>query len=123
MESVTIPCLQKLIAAFRSKRMQIIYTFIECLTKDGRDNSLDYKLSGIMVPKGSPEAQIISHLKPEENDILIPRTSCSVFNSTNINYVLRNIGIKNIFITGILTNQCVESAVRNASSLGYSVYL
>ena len=62
------------------------------MTKDGRDQSLDYKLSGFLVPKGSEDAQIIDQLAPGENDILIPKTSCSVFNSTNIEYVLRNLG-------------------------------
>ena len=75
-------------------QIDIVYTYIECLTKDGRDQSLDYKLSGFLVPKGSPDAQIIEQLAPEENDILIPKTSCSVFNSTNIEYVLRNLGEK-----------------------------
>ena len=72
--------------------MDVIYTFIECLTKDCRDQSLDYKLSGLHVPKGSPLAAILPEVAPEDDDILIPKTSCSVFNSTNIEYVLRNLG-------------------------------
>ena len=75
-------------------QIDIVYTYIECLTKDGRDQSLDYKLSGFLVPKRSPDAQIIEQLAPGENDILIPKTSCSVLNSTNIEYVLRNLGMK-----------------------------
>lgn len=73
-------------------QIEVIYTYIESLTKDGRDQSLDYKLSNFLVPKDSPDAKIIDELTPVENDILIPKTSCSVFNSTNIEYVLRNLG-------------------------------
>ena len=104
-------------AAFRATRpyTNIIYTYIESLTKDSRDQSLDYKLSGFAVPKGSQDAKIISELTPDSDDILIPKTSCSVFNSTNIEYVLRNLGVTQLVVTGIVTNQCVESAVRDAA--------
>ncbi len=94
-EKSVIPCIQKLLKSCRTDhRVEVIYTFVECLTKDGRDQSLDYKLTGFTVPKGSPGAAIIDAIKPEEDDILIPKTSCSVFNSTNIEYVLRNLGRK-----------------------------
>ena len=94
MKNITIPAIQNLLKAFRAKqgKADVIYTYIECLTKDGRDQSLDYKLSNFLVPKGSPLANIVKEIEPEENDILIPKTSCSVFNSTNVEYVLRNLG-------------------------------
>ena len=88
----TIPALQKLLGAFHEKKGDVIYTYIECLTQDGRDQSLDYKLSGFLVPKGSPDAKILKEIAPGDDDILIPKTACSVFNSTNIEYVLRNLG-------------------------------
>ena len=49
---VVIPNGQRLIAACRKAGLEIIYTTIECLTRDGRDRSLDYKVSGIFVPRG-----------------------------------------------------------------------
>ncbi|KAI0234329.1 hypothetical protein LSAT2_015476 [Lamellibrachia satsuma] len=91
--SSTIPAINTLLAAFRSKPGgEVVYTYFECLTKDGRDQSLDYKCTGFLVPKGSPDAQIIDELKPHPDEIMIPKTSSSVFNSTNIEYVLRNLG-------------------------------
>ena len=91
-DKVTVPAIQKLLQAFRKSKANVIYTYIECLTKDCRDQSLDYKITGFKVPKGSPDAAIIDRLDPGEDDILIPKTSCSVFCSTNIEYVLRNLG-------------------------------
>jgi ureidoacrylate peracid hydrolase len=41
--------------------------------------------------------------------------------STNIDYVLRNLGIRSLIIAGVLTDQCVDSAVRDACDLGYLV--
>ena len=89
----TIPAIQALLSAFRGKPGgEVIFTYIECLTEDGRDQSLDYKCTGFLVPKGSPDADIIDALKPLPDEIMIPKTSSSVFNSTNIEYVLRNLG-------------------------------
>ena len=45
----------------------------------------------------------------------------SVFVSTHIDYVLRNLGVKQLVISGLITDQCVESAVRDACDLGYLV--
>ncbi|ELU11459.1 hypothetical protein CAPTEDRAFT_221600 [Capitella teleta] len=119
--STTIPGIQRLLAAFRSKKADVIFTYIESLTNDCRDQSLDYKLSGFGVPKGHPDAAVLDDLKPRDDEIQIPKTSCSVFISTNIAYVLRNLGVSNVVITGILTNQCVESAVRDAADTGFIV--
>lgn len=44
-----------------------------------------------------------------------------MFNSTNIDYLLRNIGIKYLIVTGILTDQCVDMAVRDGADRGYAV--
>jgi ureidoacrylate peracid hydrolase len=43
--------------------------------------------------------------------------------STNIDYLLRNLGVKQLAISGVVTDQCVESAVRDACDLGYLVTL
>lgn len=125
LEQTTIPAIRSLLIEFRAHKSEseVIYTFIESLTLDARDQSLDYKLSGFCVPKGSPDAKILDEIQPEPDEILIPKTSCSVFMSTNINYVLRNLGISQLVVTGMVTNQCVESAVRDAADLGYLVTL
>lgn len=118
-----IPNGQRLIAAARAAGMEVIYTVIECLTHDGRDRGLDYKISGLFVAKGSTEAEVIDELRPEANDIVIPKTSSSVFNSTNIDYVLRNLGIEYIAVMGIVTDQCVETAVRDGCDRGFLMTL
>ena len=59
---VVIPNGQRLIAACRGAGIEVIYTVIECLTRDGRDRGLDYKVSGIFAAKGSWEAQVIDEL-------------------------------------------------------------
>ena len=111
-----------------STECEVIFTYLESLTDDGRDVSLDYKLSGpklSQLPGPSNRAKFLSNLRPSTSDgrgdILIPKTSCSVFNSTNIAYVLRNLHVEQIIMVGQLTDQCVESAVRDAADLGFFV--
>lgn len=117
-----VPNIALLLAAARKSGVEVIYTVIEALTFDGRDQSLDYKLSGpLLVPKGHPHAAVLPELQPGADEIILPKTSCSVFCSTNINYVLRNLGTRYLLVCGQLTNQCVESAVRDAADLGFLV--
>jgi ureidoacrylate peracid hydrolase len=105
----------------RRAGIEVTYTVIESLTADGRDRSLDYKITGFNVPKGSRDARMVDELAPAPDEILFPKTSSSVFISTNIDYVLRNLGTKYLIIAGCLTDQCVDSAVRDACDLGYLV--
>jgi ureidoacrylate peracid hydrolase len=113
--------MQRLQAACRQASIEVLYTVIESLTQDGRDRCLDYKISGIHVPRGAWDARVIDEVAPAQDEIVIPKTSSSVFISTNIDYVLRNLGVRSLILAGILTDQCIDSAVREACDLGYLV--
>lgn len=123
LENETIPTMQRLQAGCRKAGIEVMYTTIESLTKDGRDRSLDYKITGFNVPKGSWDGKVIDEIAPAEDEIVLPKTSSSVFVSTHIDYILRNLGVRQVVMAGLLTDQCVESAVRDACDLGYLVTL
>jgi len=123
LETTTLPNQARLLKACRGAGIEVIYTVIENLTRDGRDRSLDYKISSINVPKGSWDAQVPDIVAPLDDEIVIRKTSSSPFISTNIDYVLRNFGVRSLVIVGLLTDQCVDSAVRDARDLGYLVTL
>jgi nicotinamidase-related amidase len=120
---VVVPNGQKLLAACRAVGVEVIFTVVESLTLDGRDRSLDYKISGIFFPKGAWGAEVLDELKPIPNEIVIPKTSSSLFNSTNFEYVLRNLGVEFVLVMGILTDQCVETAVRDGCDRGFLMTL
>jgi nicotinamidase-related amidase len=50
---------------------------------------------------------MIETLAPLDDEIVIPKTASSVFNSTNIDCVLRNLGVRYLILCGVLTDQCV----------------
>jgi ureidoacrylate peracid hydrolase len=116
-----LPNMVRLRDVCRRGRIEVLYTVIESLTTDGRDRSLDYKITGFNVPKGSHDAKMLAELTPAPDEIVFPKTSSSVFISTNIDYVLRNLGVRYLIVAGGLTDQCVDSAVRDACDLGYLV--
>lgn len=60
-------------------------------------------------------------LAPVGDEIMLPKTSSGVFNSTNIDYVLKNLGARYLIVAGIMTDQCVDVAVRDAADRGYLV--
>lgn len=121
MRETTIPNMQRLQQACRKGGVEVLYTTIESLTLDGRDRSLDYKISGFNVPRGSWDGRVIDAIAPVGDEMVITKTSSSAFISTNIDYVLRNLGIRSLIIAGVLTDQCVDSTVRDACDLGYLV--
>lgn len=123
LETLAIPNMQRLQSGFRKAGIEVMYTTIESLTKDGRDRSLDYKITGFNVPKGSWDGKVIDEIAPGEDEIVLTKSSSSVFVSTHIDYILRNLGVTQVVLCGCLTDQCVESAIRDACDLGYLVTL
>jgi nicotinamidase-related amidase len=121
LKSTVVPNQVKLLKAARASGVQVLHTIIEALTKDCRDCSLDHKLSNLMVPKGMPGAEPIDELTPIDNEIMLPKTSSGVFNSTNIDYVLKNLGVRYLVVAGVVTDQCVDMAVRDGADRGYLV--
>ena len=119
----TLPNMARLQARCRTKGIEVVYTVIENLTLDGRDRGLDYRITGFNVPKGSWDAQVLSEIAPAGDEMVFPKTSSNVFVSTHIDYVLRNMDIRQIVMSGFITDQCVSSAVRSACDLGYLVTL
>lgn len=119
--ATVLPNMIRLVAACRGAGVEVLFTVMENLTRDGRDRSLDYKLSGISIAKGSWDARVLEAVAPAEDEIVLPKTSSSVFNSTNIDYVLRNLGVEELVVVGFLTDQCIDHTVKDAADRGYYV--
>jgi nicotinamidase-related amidase len=119
--ATVLPNQARLQDAARAAGIEVMFTVIESLTQDGRDRSLDHKISGLNVPKGSWEAKVIEEVGPRGDEIIIPKTASGIFNATNISYVLRNLGIDYLIMYGVVTDQCVESAIRDAADRGFLV--
>ena len=123
LESLVVPNVRRLMDACRQVGVEVIHTKIESLTRDGRDRSLEHRSLGIHHPPGSKDAQILDEVAPQGDEIVITKTCGGAFNGTNIEYVLRNLGIQNLIVVGVVTSGCVEVAVRDASDRSFQVLL
>ena len=62
-------------------------------------------------------------LIPQQTDYIVIKHRYSAFFETDLDLVLKSCGIENLLITGLLTNVCVESTVRDACNRDYDVVL
>ena len=123
LEQQVLPNVRALQEAFRNAGLEVIHTRIQSLTRDGRDRSPGHKRLGLHAAPGSKDAQFVELVAPIADEIVLDKTASGVFNSTNLSYVLRNLGITALFVTGVYTNECVSTAIRDACDLGYLVTL
>jgi len=121
--NTVLPNIARLQATFRELGLEVIHTRIESLTPDGRDRSPGHKRLGLHAAPGSKEAQFLPEVAPVDGEIVLSKTASGVFASTNIEYVLRNLGVSALYVVGVYTNECVSTAVRDASDLGFHVTL
>mmetsp|Transcript_5700 Transcript_5700/g.13619 ORF Transcript_5700/g.13619 Transcript_5700/m.13619 type:complete len:252 (-) Transcript_5700:2975-3730(-) len=78
---------------------------------------------GSAFTRGEWGADFASSMMPQQGDLVVKGKSglCS-FASTNLDFLLRQKGAKNVVLAGFLTNCCVESTMRTGYELGYNVY-
>ncbi len=123
LESRVLPNVRRLQDAFRQHGLEVIHSRIQSLTHDGRDRSAGHKRLNLHAAPGSKEAEFIEMVAPVADEIVLNKTASGVFNSTNLTYLLRNLNITSLFITGVYSNECVSTAVRDACDLGFYVTL
>jgi nicotinamidase-related amidase len=116
---VVLPNVRRLQDAFRDLGLEVIHTRIQSMTKNGRDRSVGHRRLGLHAPPGSKEAEFLPEVAPKGDELIINKTASGVFNSTNTEYVLRNIGIDSLYVCGVYTNECVSTTVRDACDRGF----
>ena len=77
------------------------------------------KYWGKFVTKGSWDEEICEELKPEPGDIIVRKQRYSGFAGTNLDLILKTHRIKYCIYTGVATNVCVESTLRDGYFLDY----
>ena len=121
LKKTVLPNVHNLQNCFRAYGLEVIHVRIQSLTQDGRDRSTGHKRLEVHAKPGSAEACFLEEVAPVGDEIVINKTASGVFASTNINYVLQNLGISSVYVVGVYTNECVETTVRHACDLGYLV--
>ncbi len=77
------------------------------------------ELKGKLVTEGTWDFAIVDELSPHPGDIVIVKKRYSGFARTSLDAELQARGVRYLFFTGIATNVCVESTLRDAFFLDY----
>lgn len=77
------------------------------------------ELQGTLLSKGGWDYALVDELVPQPGDIVLPKSRYSGFYNTPLDSMLRSRGIRHLIFTGIATNVCVESTLRDGFFLEY----
>jgi nicotinamidase-related amidase len=123
-----VPNIASLQRAFRENRLEVAFT-------KGRASKAGHKLGGVQVrplARASNAAasasvargrDILASLAPLPGELVVEKNTPGPFGVTNIDHALRMLGVDILVVTGVVTDQCVESTVRGAFDHGYQVIL
>jgi len=118
-----------LVNSIRNK-MPVVYTLITPEPKGFRSSWRTYsfmrrfnvkeidKLPQFMA-MGSKDRDIHEEVKPTKDDIVIEKSTASIFIGTNFEYLMRSRGITTLLFTGIATELGIESSARDAANRGF----
>lgn len=128
-----IPNAVRLLEAFRARGLPVVFTRHGPLLPDGSDmiarrrrrdtDSVTTTDTPTLWHRGTPEHEVIAGLAPRAGELVIDKNTSSAFNSTGIEWLLRNKGIETLVTVGMATDMCVETTARDAADRGFNAII
>jgi len=122
---LVIPNTRRLICAMRAAGGEVIYVTLGAAKPGAPDAPPHMRkfFADTGNHLGAGAHQIIDELAPEPQDHIVRKTTVGAFASTNIDHLLRSLGRRDLYVTGVSTNMCVDTTAREAADRGYAVTL
>ena len=130
-KSTVLPNIQRLLGAFRSQGLPIIYFGAGSYLEDGRDlpeimkgfNEFGLMLVGQRpIPMvNDPSWQIEDSVAPLPGEMVLNKTSSGPLNSTKLDQILHNLGVNSLVVCGLTTAVCVTQTARETADRGFRV--
>jgi nicotinamidase-related amidase len=114
---------QNLLKVCREKSFDIIHVKLEAPTEDPRHTAKINRKVGLIIPPGSTESEFFEEVRPIKGELVFTKTNGGAFTGTNIDFVLRNMGVTSLIVCGFITDQCVLATVVQAADIGYDIIL
>jgi nicotinamidase-related amidase len=116
--------IKEALEACRTHSLPVIHVFRH-YRADGSDVELTrydrfVKAGGSLV-RGTKSAEILDELKPVDGEYLVVKQRWSAFFQTELDLLLRRLGVDQIVVTGVQTPNCIRGTVWDANSLDYEV--
>lgn len=133
LENIVIPNLVKILNFFRKNSLLVIHVRNASLYRNYDDRPSLWKLRMYQHERDSGkkydsfyksvEMRIINELKPLPGEIEIIKQTGNAFTSTNLDFILKNKGVRSFITGGVWLNSCVEDTIRVGADLGYLITL
>lgn len=130
-----VPSIAALLAAFRDRGLPVIHTK-ECHRPDLSDCPPAKRLRGDpplkigdagpmgrLLIAGEPGSEIIAPLAPLPGEVVIEKPGKGAFYATGLQEVLADKGLSHLIFTGVTTEVCVQTTMREANDRGYECLL
>jgi len=117
--------IMKLLDLFRRNGLPVFHV-LRIQRKDGSDVETSRRKIFSRTPfavEGTKGAEVIMELEPIDGEYIIRKNRMSAFMNTDLDIVLRSLGVEQVFITGIQTPNCIRTTVFDAFAYNYGTYL
>lgn len=114
---------QRILEACRKKGYDIMHVKLGAQTSNPRHTAKINRKADFIVPMDAQEGKFFEEVKPAKGELVFPKTNGGAFTGTNLDFVLRNMDIESIIVTGFLTDQCVLATTIYGGDIGYDVLL
>jgi len=112
-----VPATAALLDAARKAGKPVIF----CNDAHIKGVDLELKLWGDHAIAGTKGAEVIPELKVSDKDFIVPKRRYSGFFQTDLDILLRELGVDTVIVTGLHTHMCVRHTSADAYQLGYNV--
>ena len=122
---VVFPNLVRLVAGAREAGIRVVHARLASCHHDFADivPALRPYVRAANARDGSPGCAPIPQVGESPEDLSIPKTGSGAFAGTNLDFLLRRLGIDTLIHAGVVTNACVMLSVAGGFDLGYRQYL
>ena len=112
-----VPAVKRLLDGARGKGVPVIF----CNDAHIRGVDHELKLWGDHAIAGTKGAEVISQLGLCERDYVVPKRRYSGFFHTDLDLLLKELGVESVVMTGLHAHMCVRHTSADAYCLGYEV--
>jgi len=114
---------QKILRSCRRKGYDIVHIKLGAQTSNPRHTAKINRKVGFILLMDAERGKFFKEVTPAKGELILPKTNGGAFTGTNLDFILRNMDIESIIVTGFLTDQCVLATAVHGADLGYDVLL